>query len=230
MTAEPHSLTPHMLHHMAWREALNDAFETPSFAKLQEFYKAQRARDVQVYPEHGQVFQALNLTNLPDVQVVILGQDPYHGPGQAMGLSFSVPADVRVPPSLRNIYKEIEADLGAPSRTQGDLSTWAEQGVLLLNTVLTVEAAKAGSHRRKGWEAFTDAVIKTVSDRCDNCVFLLWGASAIAKTPLIHEDRHLVLTTVHPSPLSAYRGFLGCQHFSATNAYLHKHGRAGVRW
>ena len=162
--------------------------------------------------------------------MVILGQDPYHGPGQAMGLAFSVPGGVTIPPSLRNVYKEIESDIGTPPPQSGNLEHWAQQGVLLLNSTLTVEAEKAGSHQGRGWEQFTDAVIETVSDEREHVVFLLWGAYAGAKTSLIDESKHLILTAPHPSPLSASKGFLGCKHFSKTNEYLKNHSITEIEW
>jgi len=169
-------------------------------------------------------------TKFDDLKVVIIGQDPYHGPGQAHGLSFSVPAGVPIPPSLKNIYKELASDLACDQPSHGNLSSWAEQGVLLLNAVLTVQHANAGSHQGKGWERFTDRVIEVVNKRCDNVVFLLWGAYAQKKGKAIDRDRHLVLQAPHPSPLSAHRGFLGCKHFSATNHYLSQHGKTPIDW
>jgi uracil-DNA glycosylase len=176
------------------------------------------------------IFNALNSTPLDSVKVVILGQDPYHGPGQAHGLSFSVPRGVPVPPSLQNIYKELESDLGLMPPAHGDLSSWARQGVLLLNAVLTVEAHKAGSHQGQGWEQFTDRVVSVINDTKDGVVFMLWGSYAQKKGAVIDRSRHLVLTAPHPSPLSAYRGFLGCLHFSQCNEYLQSQGTAPIDW
>lgn len=185
-----------------------------------------------VYPPRAQVFRALELTPFATVRVVLLGQDPYHGPGQAHGLAFSVPEGVKTPPSLRNIFKEIAADVygGDLPPCSTDLTRWAEQGVLLLNATLTVEAGQAGSHKDLGWQALTDQIVATLSREREHLVFLLWGRHAQAKRPLIDGDRHLVLETVHPSPLSAHRGFFGCRHFSQANAYLAAHGGASIRW
>jgi uracil-DNA glycosylase len=193
---------------------------------------AERRAKHTVYPPADQVFKALQLTPLYAVKVVIVGQDPYHGPGQAHGLAFSVPEDVDVPPSLRNIFKEIAADVydGDAPDFSPDLSRWAEQGVLLLNTFLTVEAGAPGSHAELGWQRLTDKIIETVSDTQENVVFLLWGKKAQAKRVLIDADPHLILEAPHPSPLSAWRGFLGCGHFSAANAYLERNGKSSIRW
>jgi len=214
----------------AWRTQLESELRAPYFQSLNKFYTDQVAAGREIYPPKGQIFAAFNLTKLNQVKVVILGQDPYHGPGQAMGLSFSVPAGVKIPPSLRNIYKEIMSDIGSVKHDTGDLSGWAKQGVLLLNSVLTVEATRAGSHRGQGWEGFTDAAIRSVSETAEPCVFMLWGSWAKTKTPLIDTDKHLILTTAHPSPLSAYRGFNGCGHFSAANAFLEENGRGKIVW
>jgi uracil-DNA glycosylase len=183
-----------------------------------------------VYPTEENIFAALNLCPLGKVKVVILGQDPYHGPDQAHGLAFSVPDDIAIPPSLQNIYKEIATDIGIPIPLSGNLTKWAEQGVLLLNSTLTVAAGKPLSHAKYGWEQFTDAVITLVSEKHDNVVFLLWGSFAVSKRPLIDEGKHLVLTAPHPSPLSAYRGFFGCRHFSQCNDYLLAHHKQPIRW
>jgi uracil-DNA glycosylase len=185
-----------------------------------------------VYPPADQVFSALALTPFEAVQVVIVGQDPYHGPGQAHGLAFSVPEDVRTPPSLRNIFKEIRDDVyGGESRTfSPNLTRWAEQGVLLLNAALTVEAGKAGSHRRLGWHRLTDQIIAQVSDQLEHRVFMLWGRHAQSKRQFIDGERHRILAAAHPSPLSAYRGFFGCRHFSQANAYLTQHGGTPIDW
>lgn len=214
----------------SWYAVLQPQFEAPYFAELKEFLVAERAQHT-CYPPGSKIFNAFDSTPFDKVKVVILGQDPYHEPGQAMGLCFSVPQDVQVPPSLVNIIKEINDDLGAQIPvTCGDLSGWAAQGVLLLNATLTVRAHQAGSHQRHGWEQFTDAAIQALSQQRSGLVFLLWGSYAIAKRALIDQSRHLVLTAPHPSPLSAYRGFFGCRHFSQTNAYLQAQGQQPIDW
>jgi len=186
--------------------------------------------DPPVYPPAPLVFNALALCSPSQVRVVILGQDPYHGEGQAMGLSFSVPDGTKIPPSLQNIYKEIASDLDQPIPHSGDLTQWTKQGVLLINSTLTVEAGSAGSHQGKGWEQFTDHIIQSVSDQQNHVVFILWGKFAQAKSSLINESKHLILTAPHPSPLSAHRGFLGCKHFSQCNEYLKQHNLAKIKW
>lgn len=198
--------------------------------KIKEFLHEQKEAGKTIYPKEENVFQALKLTPLEEVRVVILGQDPYHGENQAQGLAFSVPDDQKLPPSLRNIFKELSDDLGIPSPKKGDLTSWAKQGVLLLNTVLTVEAGKAGSHHNRGWEAFTDEVLKAVNRERNNVVFILWGSPAQKKASLIDESRNLVLRSAHPSPLSSYRGFFGSKPFSKTNEYLRSHGLREIRW
>lgn len=212
-----------------WRQILRPQFTTGYFrtlwARMSAVYQEQT-----VYPAQSDIFAAFNLCPLSSVRVVILGQDPYHGCGQAHGLAFSVPDDVAVPPSLRNIVKEITSDIGHPPVVSGNLTAWAQQGVLLLNSTLTVEKDKAGSHQSLGWEQFTDGVISTISHTQHNVVFLLWGAFAGQKRSLIDETKHLVLTAPHPSPLSAYRGFFGCRHFSKTNTYLVTHNRLPITW
>lgn len=214
----------------SWRAALGSAFEQPYFQALEVSLTAREASGAHVFPAKENIFAAFNLTPLDKVKTVILGQDPYHGPGQAMGLSFSVPADVRVPPSLRNIFREIESDTGRPASGHGDLTHWAKQGVLLLNSVLTVEEKKAGAHAKLGWQRFTDQAIAAVSQRQEGVIFMLWGAYAQQKKALVDEDRHKVLIAPHPSPLSAYKGFLGCQHFSQANAYLKEAGKEEIFW
>jgi uracil-DNA glycosylase len=199
-------------------------------AALTGFLGAEQAAGKTMYPERAAWFRALELTPLDKVRVVILGQDPYHGPGQAHGLSFSVPSGVRPPPSLVNIYKELESDLGIRRPPHGFLEHWAKQGVLLLNSVLTVEMAKAASHSRKGWEQFTDAIVGRVNDKSDPVVFMLWGAYAHKKAANVDASRHLVLKAAHPSPLSAYNGFLGCKHFSQCNAFLTSKGQPPIDW
>lgn len=214
----------------SWYAVLQPQFEAPYFAQLKEFLVAER-QQYTCYPPGSKIFNAFDSTPFDKVKVVILGQDPYHEPGQAMGLCFSVPQGIQVPPSLVNIIKEINDDLGMQIPvTGGDLSGWAEQGVLLLNATLTVRAHQAGSHQRHGWETFTDAAIQALSQQRTGIVFLLWGSYAIAKKALIDTSRHLVLTASHPSPLSAYRGFFGCHHFSQANAYLQAQGQQPIDW
>lgn len=213
----------------SWKEALGAEFEKPYFAALvQELHRQKQAGEV-IFPPGGQIFKAFELCPLGKVKVVILGQDPYHGYGQAMGLSFSVPQGVEAPPSLKNIFKEIESDLGIRMSGSSDLRPWAEQGVLLLNSVLTVRAGQPASHSRIGWQTFTDAVIKTISDRCEGVVFLLWGNYARSKAVLVDKSRHHVLEAPHPSPL-ARGAFFGCRHFSATNEILAAEGKSPVDW
>lgn len=213
----------------SWKEALGAEFEKPYFAALvQELHRQKQAGEV-IFPPGGQIFKAFELCPLGKVKVVILGQDPYHGYGQAMGLSFSVPQGVEAPPSLKNIFKEIESDLGIRMSGSPDLRPWAEQGVLLLNSVLTVRAGQPTSHSRIGWQTFTDAVIKTISDRCEGVVFLLWGNYARSKAVLVDKSRHHVLEAPHPSPL-ARGAFFGCRHFSATNEILAAEGKSPIDW
>lgn len=213
-----------------WREALSDEIGGGRFAELMEFAEGAYAAGT-VYPPQGNVFEAFRRTPYGKVKVVILGQDPYHEPGQANGLAFSVRKGVRVPPSLQNIYKELESEYGGTFRGRdGDLSVWAEQGVLLLNATLTVEAGKAGSHQGKGWEEFTDAVVRKLAAERDGLVFMLWGGYARKKGAYIDRKRHLVLEAPHPSPLSAYRGFFGCGHFRQANEYLVAKGKEAVEW
>lgn len=214
----------------SWYEVLRPQFEAPYFADLKAFLVSER-QQYTCYPPGSKIFAAFDNTPFDKVKVVILGQDPYHEPQQAMGLCFSVPDGVAVPPSLVNIIKEINSDLGCNvALTGGDLSGWASQGVLLLNATLTVRAHQAGSHQRHGWETFTDAAIRELSSRRQGLVFLLWGSYAIAKAQLIDRGKHLVLTAPHPSPLSAYRGFFGCRHFSKANEYLAAHGVTPIDW
>lgn len=214
----------------SWFAVLQPQFEAPYFAQLKEFLVNERAQHT-CYPPGSKIFNAFDSTPFDKVKVVILGQDPYHEPGQAMGLCFSVPQGVQVPPSLVNIIKEINDDLGTDiPTTNGDLSGWAEQGVLLLNATLTVRAHQAGSHQHHGWEEFTDAAISAINEHRSGVVFLLWGSYAIAKRKLIDSSRHFVLTAPHPSPLSAYRGFFGCRHFSQTNNMLIQQGLQPIDW
>ena len=213
----------------SWREVLQPEFDKPYFELLTNFVR-QAYRTTQCFPPAGQIFRAFDLCPFEQVRVVIIGQDPYHDVNQAHGLCFSVQDGVRIPPSLENIYKELHRDLGKPIPTSGNLTHWAEQGVLLLNATLTVEAHHAGSHQGKGWEELTDAAIQALNDRRSNIVFMLWGSYAQRKGQFIDRRRHLVLTAVHPSPLSAYRGFIGCGHFSQANTYLQQHGQTPINW
>lgn len=212
-----------------WDEILKEEFSSESYLKLREFLKSEYSRYT-VYPSMYDIFNALKLTALDDIRVVLIGQDPYHEEGQAMGLSFSVPEGVELPPSLKNIFREIEKEMGERFSGSGDLTPWAKQGVLLLNSVLTVRAHHANSHKGKGWEEFTDGVIKKISDNKTNVVFLLWGANARSKKALIDTKKHLILECAHPSPLSAYNGFFGCGHFTKTNDYLVNHGFKPIKW
>jgi uracil-DNA glycosylase len=214
----------------SWLEAVGDELETPALQSLRAFLAAEVAAGRGFVPPGRLVFNALRLTPLEAVSVVILGQDPYHGRGQAMGLSFSVPAGVPPPPSLRNIFTELGTDIGLPTPTTGDLTPWAERGVLLLNSVLTVTPGSPASHAGKGWEAFTDRVIAELSARRDGIVFLLWGRYAQQKGVIVDTARHHVLTAAHPSPYSASNGFFGCRHFSRANALLEGSGRTPVDW
>ncbi|OMH38297.1 uracil-DNA glycosylase [Motiliproteus sp. MSK22-1] len=213
-----------------WKEALESEFQQDYMQQLRQFLVQEKTQRKVIYPHSKDCFNALNFTPLDQVKVVILGQDPYHGPDQAHGLCFSVKPGVRIPPSLKNIYKELEQDLGVTPVNHGYLESWARQGVLLLNSVLTVEMSRAGSHQGKGWERFTDRIIHILNDRHDGLVFMLWGSYAQKKGAFIDTNRHCVLKAPHPSPLSAHRGFLGCRHFSSANNYLQHHGRAPVNW
>lgn len=212
-----------------WRERLLPEFEQPYFNQLIDFVREEYKTQT-IYPPGKEIFRAFDCCSFEDTRVVIIGQDPYHGPGQANGLCFSVREGQRLPPSLLNIFKEIQKDLGKPIPTSGDLERWARQGVLLLNATLTVRASTAGSHQNKGWESFTDAVIRKVSESKSNIVFLLWGAYAQKKGEIIDRSKHLVLMSAHPSPFSADRGFFGNKHFSQTNAYLRGKGLAEIEW
>ena len=217
----------------SWQPVLEPVLATAEARQLGGFLVAEEQAGKQIYPPRGCRLKALELTPLDEVKVVILGQDPYHGPGQAMGLCFSVPEGVKIPPSLVNIYKELEADLGVARADHGDLSKWARQGVLLLNNTLTVEAAKAGSHAKRGWDAITDACVAAVAARDQPSVFILWGSHAQAKAKRIaglREGPHCVIESPHPSPLSAHRGFFGSKPFSRTNAFLSDHGREAIDW
>lgn len=214
----------------SWNRLLAEEFEKPYMQQLGDFLRAEKAAGKTIYPPAPLMFNALNSTPFDKVKVVVLGQDPYHGPDQAHGLSFSVPAGVRIPPSLLNIYKEIERDLGFPIGSHGCLQSWADQGVLLLNATLSVQQASAGSHQNKGWEPFTDRIIALLNEQREGLVFLLWGSYAQKKGRIIDANKHCVLKSVHPSPLSAHRGFLGCGHFSAVNQYLQQHGSSPINW
>ncbi len=214
----------------SWLAVIGEEFEKPYMLQLREFLKQESASGKLLYPPAKKIFNALDSTPFDAVKVVIIGQDPYHGPEQAHGLSFSVPRGVKPPPSLQNIFKELQNDLKLPLPSHGCLEHWAQQGVLLLNAVLTVEHKRAGSHAGKGWERFTDRVIEVLAQRRENLVFLLWGAYAQKKGALIDGERHCVLKSVHPSPLSAHRGFLGCKHFSSANRFLESHGYEPIDW
>ena len=216
--------------HPSWLEALRGEFDEPYMADLKGFLTAERERGKKVFPKGCEWFRALDLTPLDRVRVVILGQDPYHGEGQAHGLCFSVRPGVRPPPSLLNVYKELQSDLGIEPRRHGFLEQWARQGVLLLNSVLTVEMGRAASHRDRGWERFTDRIIREVNARPGSIVFMLWGSYAQKKAAFVDTSRHLVLKAAHPSPLSAHSGFLGCRHFSKANAFLESRGLQSIDW
>ena len=220
--------------HPSWLGELKSEFDSPYMKTLRSFLLAEKEAGKRIFPKGGEWFRALDLTPLENVRVVILGQDPYHGPGQAHGLCFSVRPDVRIPPSLGNIYRELQSDLGIPPARHGFLEHWAEQGVLLLNAVLTVEMGKAAAHQGRGWEKFTDAVIRLVNARPDPVVFMLWGNYAQKKAAFVDSiekgGRHLVLKAAHPSPLSAPHGFLGCKHFSRANTFLKQHGQKPIDW
>lgn len=213
----------------SWKKHLATEFEQPYFERLVEFVHQEYASTT-CYPPGKLIFNAFNLCPFDDVKVVIIGQDPYHGPGQAHGLCFSVNDGIPFPPSLQNIFKEIQSDLETPVPVSGNLTRWAEQGVLLLNATLTVRARQAGSHQRKGWEEFTDAAIRALSAEREHLVFILWGSYAQKKGAVIDRNKHLVLASAHPSPLSAYNGFFGNKHFSLTNAYLEQHGQTPIQW
>ncbi|WP_317929388.1 uracil-DNA glycosylase [Halioxenophilus sp. WMMB6] len=213
-----------------WLTHLKSEFDQDYMRTLKAFLKEEKTSGKTIYPPGGEMFNALNSTSFDKVKVVILGQDPYHGPGQAHGLCFSVRPEVPIPPSLVNIYKELHQDLGISIPTHGNLQAWAEQGVLLLNATLSVEAGKAGSHQNKGWERFTDRVVHLLNDEREHLVFILWGSYAQKKGQFIDRNKHLVLQSPHPSPLSAHRGFFGCRHFTQANAYLSEHGLTPIDW
>ena len=214
----------------SWREVLKEEFEKEYFKNLTEFVRNEYSGNTPIYPPARLIFNAFDHCPFDKVKVVILGQDPYHGAGQANGLCFSVNRGIQFPPSLMNIFKEISSDTGAPIPQDGDLTRWSDQGVLLLNATLTVRAAQAGSHQRRGWEEFTDAAIRQLASLRENIVFILWGSYAQKKGAFIDRTRHLVLTSPHPSPLSAYQGFFGNHHFSKANRYLTEHGKDPITW
>ncbi|MFN7125354.1 MAG: uracil-DNA glycosylase [Allorhizobium sp.] len=214
----------------SWKAVLGAEFSRPYMGELKAFLQREKADGKQIFPKGSEYFRALDLTPLDEVKVVILGQDPYHGAGQAHGLCFSVQPGVRIPPSLVNIYKEMQSDLSIPPARHGFLEHWARQGVLLLNSVLTVEEARAASHQGQGWEQFTDAVIRAVNEECEHVVFMLWGSYAQKKAAFVDRSRHLVLKAPHPSPLSAHNGFFGSRHFSQANEYLVSQGRNAIDW
>lgn len=216
--------------HSSWQPYLSEEFEKPYMRELLQFLKAEAAQGKNIFPSEKNIFAAFDHTHFDNVKVVIIGQDPYHGAGQAHGLSFSVPQGVRLPPSLMNIYKELRTDLGKNPPTSGSLISWAEQGVLLLNTVLTVEEGKAGSHHKRGWEKFTDQVIEVLNREKENLVFILWGSPAQKKAAHVNEKKHHLIKSVHPSPLSAHRGFFGSKPFSRTNQYLFEHNLTQIQW
>ncbi len=216
--------------HKSWAKYLNSEFETPSMVQLKSFLQDELKNKKSIFPAPENVFKALQLVPLKEVKVVILGQDPYHGTGQAHGLSFSVPAQMKIPPSLQNIFKELESDLQIKPAVHGDLTRWAQQGILLLNSVLTVQQDLAASHQKKGWEQFTDKIISVVNQNCDHVVFLLWGSYAQKKAEFVDQSRHLVLKSAHPSPLSSYRGFFGSKPFSNANQWLSSKGINQIQW
>ncbi len=213
-----------------WKQILQDEFSKPYFEQIALFLKAEKKAGKVIYPPGPLIFNAFNTTPFDNVKVVILGQDPYHGPGQAHGLCFSVPYGVQPPPSLVNIFKEIQQDLGLPVPNHGNLEKWAQQGVLLLNASLTVEAHQPMSHSKVGWHHFTDDVIRIISEKKEHVVFILWGSFAKTKAELIDKNKHLILTAAHPSPLSAYNGFFGCRHFSKANDWLQAKGISAIDW
>jgi uracil-DNA glycosylase len=213
----------------SWEKVLQPDFDKPYFKELTDFVRSEYATTT-IYPPASLIFNAFNLCPFDKVKVVIIGQDPYHGPGQAHGLCFSVNDGIQFPPSLQNIFKEIKSDMDIPIPTSGNLTRWAEQGVLLLNATLTVRAHNAGSHQKKGWETFTDSVIRILAEQKENLVFILWGAYAQKKGAFIDKNRHLVLSSAHPSPLSAYNGFFGNHHFSLTNKWLTEHNLKAIDW
>lgn len=228
--ARSDAMTDNIKLHDSWKAHLAADLASPRMQALRSFLLAEKAAGKRIFPKGSEWFRALDLTPLDEVRVVILGQDPYHGEGQAHGLCFSVQPGVRPPPSLVNIYKELESDLGIPRPRHGFLESWAKQGVLLLNSVLTVEMGQAAAHQGKGWEQFTDEIIRTVNAKAEPVVFMLWGSYAQKKAAFVDGSRHLVLKAAHPSPLSAHNGFLGCRHFSKANAFLAANGQRPIDW
>lgn len=224
------SSSPHKIEDRSWKQLLAEEFESEYFTELKSFVKSERALGKTIYPDDHDIFNALKFAPFPKVKVVVLGQDPYHGPNQAHGLCFSVRPGIKPPPSLVNVYKELNSDLGTPIPQHGYLEKWARQGVLLLNAVLTVEASKPASHQGKGWERFTDQVVSILNEQTEGLVFLLWGAHAQRKGEIINPTKHHILKAPHPSPFSANRGFFGCKHFSETNRILRDSGRAEIDW
>lgn len=214
---------------MTWQTIIEKEKEKAYYKDLDKFIN-KRYEETLVYPKKENIFHAFSLTPLDNLKVVIIGQDPYHQKGQAQGLAFSTPSNIKNPPSMVNIFKEIDSDIGSSLCSDGDLTPWAQQGVLLINTILTVEDSSPKSHTKKGWEIFTDTIIKTISESKKDIVFILWGAPAIAKTKLIDQTKHHILTAPHPSPLSSYRGFFGCKHFSQTNKILKSLGKEEILW
>lgn len=214
----------------SWKEFLSEEFKKPYFKEIKQFLVSEKKSNHTIFPAGSKIFSAFDLTPIKNVKVVILGQDPYHGPGQAHGLSFSVPQGISIPPSLKNIFKELKSDLGMEIPTHGNLSNWARQGVLLLNATLTVRANEAGSHQKRGWEQFTDHIIEKISREKSGIVFMLWGKFAQAKEHLIDSRKHLILKAAHPSPFAADKGFFGCRHFSKANEYLKHNGKNEINW
>ena len=213
----------------SWKEKLNTSFQSESFIRLKKFLKSEKATQI-IYPDVNKIFSAFNLCPFDRVKIVIIGQDPYHGPKQANGLCFSVSDGIKPPPSLQNIFKELKDDLDLEIPLSGNLEHWAEQGVLMINATLTVRAKQAGSHQKKGWEEFTDNVIHTLSEEKENLIFLLWGRFAQNKAQIIDDEKHYILTAAHPSPFSAHSGFFGCKHFSKTNEILKKLNQKPIKW
>ena len=216
--------------HSSWKVPLKEEFEKPYFAEIKNALKQEKAQGISIFPRSSDILRAFQLCSFDNLKVVILGQDPYHGPGQAHGLCFSVPSGIPFPPSLENIFKELKADTGKVTPETGDLSRWAEQGVFLLNAMLTVRAHQPGSHHHIGWQQFTDKLISIISEKCSGVVFMLWGAFAQKKAILINPQNHLLLQSPHPSPLSAYRGFFGNKHFSKANNFLLKNAKQAIVW
>jgi uracil-DNA glycosylase len=223
-------MSTNVILHESWKALLNEEFEKPYFHQLKQFLISEKSKGARIFPSGSQIFSALDHTPFDQVKVVLLGQDPYHGPGQAHGLCFSVNDGIAFPPSLQNIFKELQEDCSCTIPRSGNLTKWADQGVLLLNATLTVRANEAGSHQNKGWETFTDQVIRKVAANKEHVVFMLWGRFAQGKESLIDTSRHLILKAAHPSPLSAYNGFFGCRHFSKTNTYLKQQGLGEISW